>query len=966
MNLSGAKSKLSKINKCLVGTPYDVFTLQETWFDESVLDSNYLAGTDYQCFRSDRSDSLSTKLSGGGVLTIISGKFLVERFVVKRKLHIEYVITKITSESFHLVIMNFYIPIGKTLIFLSLYVEEISYVLSESKSKFPEVKVLILGDFNFGFINWVLFGNGEDQLNVIASSVQDLFWSYSLTQFNEVRNSNDALLDLCLSDLVNVHVVEVHPELAIDSMSLHHTPLEIRISIAVDGPSDCQTHRLIRSFDSRKARSILMNRDVSFFGQFSNELIISEEQGLAYLNVVDSFLEKVNSESTVYLNKRIRMSKFPWLKNSRLYPKLERERKVLLRRFKESNNVVDRDLYVAKLREVRILFNDLKISFLDRFISLGNSPKSFFDLMNHKIRLTTELPNTLVVDGQMVTGSGRNDALFGALISAYGSHSDSSHLEFLDRATDVYNVHFSIQYSHLWDDIVFDITPGEVLDIIKGLNTRKNTGPLGWCIQLFTGNAAIMADILSDVFNTIIKSGVILGRWKTNFLIPIFKKGDKLDPGNYRGISIQSTILKILDCLLTKRLIQFSEKVLPDSQYGFRKKRGVRANLFDFTQCLHLALAKGGEVHVFYFDASKAFDSVQHLILAEILAKLSCPFIFFIVLCQFLCGRTQSFCLDPNLVFVPPTGVPQGSHNGPIQFILYVLFVGYSISYEWVRLFWLADDLKLMCHIMNENDKVIVQEIIDRIVADLSRLKLKINSQKTKFVRFGRHKFSDPRYYVDNTVIAEVPVVNDLGVLFDNKLSFNEHNVLLAKKIRNRVLMSSRIAKDYGISGLNVKLFNAYHRPIVEYCNVITSNGGSIYLSKIESSIRLMTRLNFGQLYRQGNLSYGKRLIECNTFTNFHRIEIARIMFIVKIMRNEAFSIFRSEIMNRLNLYDRNRRVQLSMFTINRRVDKMNSPLIAALTTMNKYQGIIDFSQSINLIKKQFKELCFREYELMG
>lgn len=229
MNLSGAKTKLQKINECLVSSPYDIFALQETWFDESVLDSNFINGTDYFCFRSDRCNSLSGKIKGGGVMTCVSNRFVTERLIVKRKLLTEYVICKIMLDTLSTVIINVYLPSTTSIETLSKCVDEISYLVLEVRKKFPNIKIVMVGDFNMPFINWNMFNDGQEQLHVIASSLQDILWQYSFKQWNFVLNSGNALLDLCLSDYENIEVSVVDPNLEIDEKSLHHSPLEFKI-----------------------------------------------------------------------------------------------------------------------------------------------------------------------------------------------------------------------------------------------------------------------------------------------------------------------------------------------------------------------------------------------------------------------------------------------------------------------------------------------------------------------------------------------------------------------------------------------------------------------------------------------------------------------------------------------------------------------------------------------------------------
>ena len=61
--------------------------------------------------------------------------------------------------------------------------------------------------------------------------------------------------------------------------------------------------------------------------------------------------------------------------------------------------------------------------------------------------------------------------------------------------------------------------------------------------------------------------------WKESVIVPIYKKGDKTDCSNYRGISLLPTTCKILSSILLSRLIPCAEEIMGDHQCGFRRKR---------------------------------------------------------------------------------------------------------------------------------------------------------------------------------------------------------------------------------------------------------------------------------------------------------------------------------------------------------------------------------------------------------
>jgi len=52
-------------------------------------------------------------------------------------------------------------------------------------------------------------------------------------------------------------------------------------------------------------------------------------------------------------------------------------------------------------------------------------------------------------------------------------------------------------------------------------------------------------------------------------LCPVYKKGDKMDPKNYRGISLLNTSYKILSNLLLNRLKPFIKEIIGEYQAGF-------------------------------------------------------------------------------------------------------------------------------------------------------------------------------------------------------------------------------------------------------------------------------------------------------------------------------------------------------------------------------------------------------------
>ena len=110
--------------------------------------------------------------------------------------------------------------------------------------------------------------------------------------------------------------------------------------------------------------------------------------------------------------------------------------------------------------------------------------------------------------------------------------------------------------------------------------------------------------------------------WRVASVTPIYKKGRKEDPGNYRRVSLTSVPGKVMEQVISgaiKSHIMDNQGIRP-SQHGFMKGRSCLTNLISFYNRATCSLGEGKAVGVVYLNFSEAFDTVSHSIL---LAKLA-------------------------------------------------------------------------------------------------------------------------------------------------------------------------------------------------------------------------------------------------------------------------------------------------------------------------------------------------------
>ena len=116
---------------------------------------------------------------------------------------------------------------------------------------------------------------------------------------------------------------------------------------------------------------------------------------------------------------------------------------------------------------------------------------------------------------------------------------------------------------------------------------------------------------LAIFLNLPLEEGIVPSEWKEANITPIFKKGSRNKPENYRPVILTSVVCKLLETLIRDHMVEFlvKYKLINTSQQGFLKARSCLTNLL----CFFLKkLQSGLPVDVAYLDFQEAFDKVPH------------------------------------------------------------------------------------------------------------------------------------------------------------------------------------------------------------------------------------------------------------------------------------------------------------------------------------------------------------------
>lgn len=306
-------------------------------------------------------------------------------------------------------------------------------------------------------------------------------------------------------------------------------------------------------------------------------------------------------------------------------------------------------------------------------------------------------------------------------------------------------------------------------------------------------------------------------KWKIAHVVPIFKKGEKSRPSNYRPVSLTSIPCKVMEHIVLHELNKFLDDFIIKNQHGFRKSHSCTTQLVSTLHTILQQVDTGKCVQAVALDFSKAFDKVCHSLLIKKLHSYKIPLIIINWIKSFLNNRHQRVIVDGILSdsLSVLSGVPQGSVLGPSLFLVYINDLCDSISSS-IKLF--ADDTLMFSVLENSSSILSFQNDLYKLEAWSHKWKMEFNPTKCNVIIFGKPPI-DPgeiKYELCNTTISIEDHIKYLGVLITNNLKWEKHiNCIITKA--SKILGYIKTTLFNAPQKVKLLAYLTLCRPILEY-----------------------------------------------------------------------------------------------------------------------------------------------------
>lgn len=944
-NCRGLKTKTNDFFQKMSCCSFDVIILTETWLNSNIYDSE-LFDERYKVYRRDReSTKFSFRSDGGGVLIAVTKSIKSYRIIECESqiedlwIQLEFLANNITQKICLCVV---YLPPPINVNIIDSFVTHCNSVFENKNFD----NIAIFGDFNLSCIDWHTISASGKTMSLPAAAIilVDFVNLNHFKQCNRVPNVNGKVLDLVLTNISNCTIsnsIEV-----LSKVDQYHPPILTTFSFQQLKHLHTNPHSINYNFYKGDYVAIIKQlNSVNWLELFSDTNEIDDMVSRFY-NVLREVIE-----TYVPLVKPGNTSHPRWFSRNLIRRLNEKEK--IRRRFQFYHN--PRDEFELGILSKRC--DKLAIECYNSYVThienkIKANPKFFWSLVKSKRQNSSSFPANMT-NGSQVAHTGTD------ISNLFAQHFESVYTScdarIVSPATLSTNVSTGCSFGLL------KFTTSDVLKKLNALDATKGTGPDCIHPHFIKTCATSLAEPLAHIFNFSISSGSFPGQWKTAKVVPIFKHDDEQNVKNYRPISILSTFAKVFESLICPYIQHHFKNFLSTSQHGFVSGRSTNTNLALFTENLREAMDSHKQIDVIYTDFSKAFDKVSHRILLQKLKDHGFTDVMLQWFGSYLGGRNFYVVVGgyKSLCFQISSGVPQGSHLGPVLFNIFINDLPDRFKHSIPFMF--ADDLKIMKVVMNDEDSSMLQFDLDALNQWCDANLMNLNHDKCLHIKFTRnHHLIKSNYKIGNNMIKEVDCVRDLGVILDSKLTFVPHIDLAIKKASKMlgfIIRNSKIFKNILTRKI---LYNSLVRSHLEYCSLVWRPHFATHMLRLE---RIQKRFLWHLSYRAGVQnrikSYSDRLKHFKMYSLANRRDLLDIVFAYKLLRNH---IDCPDLLKRISIKAPRRypRGHMNLFVppLRRTVLGASSVIPRLCKVLNQCGKDIDiFADAIHLVRRRSMEL---------
>lgn len=839
-------AKISSLFAQLRFDSIDIAFFCETFLNSSFPDSCF-NDVDYNFLRFDRIPN-GIKSHGGGVLVLYKHAIGIAAVDIKAQEHYHShgceilafdIVHKIKSMKCRVFLV--YRPPSTSFI-------ETSNLCKHIKSYLLPLNNIVLGDLNCPKTNWAQCLPPKDRSELPLFNLSKLFNMKQMVDFPTRISSRGTsnILDVILTDSIDlIPLCTPYPPIF---NSDHKT---VRFSLT--SPQQPFESPNVPSLNYRKANFEAILNFLSSFN-WDNQFSYFSSVQSKYDHFCRLFKESFELFTPVFDPTKAKVPyKLRYLLNQR---KLVRN---------------DNRAYRHIQSQIRTFCRKSKANHENSLLERGCA-KSFFQYINGKLKAQQSIPPLLDSSGNLAFSNLDKANL---LVSTFSENYSIS--------SPNVNIDMAVFPLPKRQSCPIDFSPYNVLKYLNKLPNKTGFSAEGINQFMLKKCASVLALPLSYLFYEFYQTGILPEQWKISYIVPIFKKGTKTDPANYRPISLTSTICRLMEKIIVDS-IRVSYSMSFDSlQFGFLKQRSCTLSLLNSMSTWQQLLKKKLPVDAVYFDMKSAFDKVVHkkLFLKMKLFGIDEKIIRFYE--NFLSNRYSYVRINGINSTCPirvSSGVPQGTVSGPLLFLIYINDISMIIPPE-VNYSIFADDLKIF-----GSSSESLQKAINNVMQWSLTWELPLAPKKITVLHLGSNN-PNHIYKLGNDCIAWSSPVKDLGVYIDDKLNFEYH---ISEKVLRATILCKQILRCFHFDKPKpfFDLYNCYVRPILEYCSEIYSPySNSRLCSELEKPLRMFSMhvfKRFGMPYS----SYNDRLVQSHILSQFQRRILCDLTLCFKLLTQKA------------------------------------------------------------------------------